>query len=173
VDRLTSSDRGEIDQVVARLNPAVENGRLHLDAVPASGLKEPWIAERASRIAACAEVRQVLTDRLRRLVAERDCVLSGRDGGSAICPAATLKFFLTASPEVRATRRSGSDLSRRSAAEQNNRRDRRDSDRVSAPLLVPAGAIVLDTSNETQAETLLKLVGFVRANDPANARACL
>ncbi len=65
--------------------------------------------------------------------------MEGRDIGSVVLPDADLKLYLTASPEVRAARRS------EEGAAAVARRDRLDSTRAASPLEVPAGARVIDT----------------------------
>lgn len=83
-------------------------------------------------------------------------VIEGRDIGTVICPEADFKFYITASAEVRATRR---------AAQQNNssyeviladlkERDERDQNRLVAPLKPAQDAIIIDSSNLNAQQTL-------------------
>ncbi len=70
-------------------------------------IRTPEISQKASLISAHAVVRDVLLDMQRNMAEEYDVVMDGRDIGSVVLPKATVKIFLTASPEVRAKRRDG------------------------------------------------------------------
>src|SRR5947207_5134739 len=82
----------------------------------------------------------------------RGAVLDGRDIGTAVCPDAAVKLFVTASPEARAARRL-KELRERGAAsiydevlEDMKERDARDSERRVAPLAVAPDAVIIDTT---------------------------
>ncbi len=103
----------------------------------------------ASKVAVIPEVRQALLD-FQRDFARRagGAVLDGRDIGTVICPAAEVKLFVTASPEVRAHRRwleVGGDAAQVLA--EVKERDARDMTRADAPLKPAADAVVIDTSS--------------------------
>lgn len=103
----------------------------------------------ASKVAVIPEVRQALLD-FQRDFARRagGAVLDGRDIGTVICPAAEVKLFVTASPEVRAHRRwleVGGDAAQVLA--EVRERDARDMTRADAPLRPAADAVVIDTSS--------------------------
>lgn len=117
-------------------------------------LRTPEVAQAASRVAVIAEVRAALVD-FQRSFARRagGAVLDGRDIGTVICPEAEAKLFVTASPEVRATRRYN-ELAAKGEAESYNQvladvleRDARDRDRAEAPLKPADDAVLLDTSH--------------------------
>ena len=82
-------------------------------------------------------------------------VVEGRDAGSVIFPDAELKIYLTASEEVRAKRwladpkRKNSQVSLPEAIHIIRKRDKRDSEREYNPLIIPDGAIVVDSSEES------------------------
>lgn len=90
--------------------------------------------------------------------AQRDCiklgnlVMEGRDIGTNIFPETDFKFFLDASPEVRARRRQAQGVT-----EDVLKRDQIDSQRAAAPLMRPLGAIVIDNSHQTPAETVAEI----------------
>jgi cytidylate kinase len=86
----------------------------------------------------------------REWVARHDnrAVVEGRDIGSVVFPDATLKIYLDARPDVRAGRRAAqSGLNSVEVLEELSDRDRRDSTRDASPLIVPPGAVVIDTSD--------------------------
>lgn len=124
-----------------RLLPDAQRDRLTVDgAEVAHLLHTDQIDERVSEVARLPGVRAWVTDRLQEL--EGPFVIDGRDMGTAVFPDARWKFYLTASPEVRAKRRVGeraSDLQR--VADAIKLRDERDV-RQSAPA---PDAIHLDT----------------------------
>lgn len=100
--------------------------------------------------------------------AQRDCielgnlVMEGRDIGTNIFPETDFKFFLDASPEVRASRRQAQGVT-----EDVLKRDQIDSQRAAAPLMRPLGSIVIDNSQQTPAETvaeILSKIGEIKRN---------
>ncbi|MES2914194.1 MAG: d(CMP) kinase [Pseudomonadota bacterium] len=102
----------------------------------------------ASRVAALPEVRAALVDFQRRFArVEGGAVLDGRDIGTVICPEAEVKFYVTASPEIRAHRRwlevGGNEAQVLAEVKE---RDARDMGRADAPLRPAGDAVVIDTS---------------------------
>ena len=82
------------------------------------------------------------------ILRDGDWVAEGRDIGTVVCPAAQVKVFLTASPEVRARRRAeelGEEYER-VLAEQTER-DERDERRAHSPLVAANDAVPVDTSD--------------------------
>jgi cytidylate kinase len=118
------------------------------------GLRTQEAGQAASRVAAIPQVRAALVEFQRRFArAPGGAVLDGRDIGTVICPDATAKLFVTASPEVRAQRRA---LELRSRGERVDyadvladirRRDERDAGRSAAPLVAAPDAARLDTTD--------------------------
>jgi cytidylate kinase len=110
------------------------------DATP--HLSDPEVAAMVSLLAAVPAVRNTVNARLRALAAEHDLVMEGRDIGSVVFPDTPWKFYLDASPEERARRRA-----KEGAVDSVAERDRLDSTRATAPLTIPEGAIVIDTTH--------------------------
>ncbi|WP_374302694.1 d(CMP) kinase [Paracoccus sp. (in: a-proteobacteria)] len=125
-----------------------------------SDLRSAEAGQAASRIAAIPEVRAALVDFQRRFAAqEPGAVLDGRDIGTVICPDAPLKLYVTASDRIRAARRAaelGADEAVMLAELQE--RDRRDSERATAPLKPAADAVVLDTSHLSIADAIARAI---------------
>jgi cytidylate kinase len=96
-------------------------------------------------------------------VTQRDCakfgnlVMEGRDIGSHIFPETEFKFYLDASIEERSKRRIADGVREDLAA-----RDQRDSQRAAAPLGVALGAMVINNSGQTPAETSGIIINTVR-----------
>ncbi len=120
-------------------------------------IRTPSISRGASIVAALPSVRRGLLGLQRKLAltAPKGAVIEGRDIGTVVFPDAPLKFFVTASDEVRAARRHA-ELTARGIeatlqgvlAEQRNR-DRDDSSRSLSPLRAAPDARILDTSGLT------------------------
>ena len=94
-----------------------------------------------SRVSTVPEVRKLLVQRMRDYAAKHDLVIEGRDIGSVVFPDTPYKFYIDASPEVRAQRRAAQGLRDEIA-----QRDRADSSRTASPLIVAKEAEVIDTS---------------------------
>jgi cytidylate kinase len=105
-------------------------------------LSEPEVAAQVSQIAAIPAIRDLVNANLRSLLLTHDLVMEGRDIGSVVFPETPYKFYLDASPEERARRRAKEGIVDTIAE-----RDRLDSTRATAPLTIPQGATVIDTTD--------------------------
>lgn len=127
--------------------------RLYLAVLADPRLGGEEAGERASKVAAMTPVRAALLN-LQRAFGEQagGAVLAGRDIGSAVFPDAPIKIFVTASSEIRARRRfeqlreRGVDVIEADVLAELRRRDDRDKTRSTSPLVAPADALLLDTS---------------------------
>lgn len=110
------------------------------------------ISQKASLISAHAVVRDVLLDMQREMAEQYDVVMDGRDIGSVVLPKATVKIFLTASPEVRARRRynelveKGQKANYEQVLKEVQQRDYQDTHREIAPLKMCRDSVKVDTS---------------------------
>lgn len=137
-----------------RLECGPQSARVFLDGVEVTEqIRSARISADSSLLARVPDVREVMVRRQQQIGRQlHDLVSEGRDQGSVVFPDADFKFFLDASPEVRARRRceelrgKGQDADLQQVLEEIFARDRSDRSRAVAPLLVPAGAIELDTS---------------------------
>jgi cytidylate kinase len=127
------------------------------------------MAAAASRVSVLPGVRSMLVDEQRRLAADGDIVMEGRDIGTNVFPDAAVKVFLTARPEVRAARRAaelreaGDSVDDAQVLAALIERDRRDSTRAVAPLRKAADAVEVDTSGMNLDEVVEAIVGIVAA----------
>lgn len=127
---------------------------LQAEDLEADNLRTPDVAQAASKVAVIPEVRAALVA-FQQAFARRDggAVLDGRDIGTVICPDAEVKLFVTASAEVRATRRhkelaeKGGTQSYETVLKDVIERDKRDSERATAPLKPAEDAVQIDTSD--------------------------
>jgi cytidylate kinase len=129
------------------------------------------VAQAASRLATIHEVREVLVAEQQRAGAGGGIVMEGRDIGTVVFPAAELKIFLDASPEVRAERRwkehqeKGDRISLAEVVEEVRRRDRRDRERRVSPLVRAADAVLVDNTAMGIEETARVIVMLVKERE--------
>lgn len=132
-------------------------------------IRLPEMSLGASRVSAIPAVRDALLDMQRQAGAEGGVVLEGRDIGTVVLPDAEAKFFLTASPEVRARRRSeelaarGTPVAFEVTLEEVIRRDRADTERKVAPLRQADDAILVDSSDRPAGEIIEEMARVVEA----------
>ena len=133
-------------------------------------LRSEVVGSIASRISAYPGVRSALLDRQRNFAAQASgAVLDGRDIGTVIAPEATIKLFVTASPEVRAQRRVRELLERGMPAHYEDvlidirARDARDSGREAAPLAQASDAKLIDTSEMDIDAAIAAAISLVEA----------
>lgn len=139
-----------------RLNP--ERTLIFLDGIDVTDVcSQEKVGSLASVVSSHPKVRA------RLLQSQRDCyrspglVAEGRDCGTVVFPQAAAKFYLTARSESRADRRAQElGLSRDELVEEQKQRDYQDQTRKTAPLQIPPGAHVIDTSELSIQEVIEK-----------------
>jgi len=148
-----------------------EENRVFLDGEDVSReIRTPEMSLAASAVSARPVVRQGLLGLQRRLALEAPvgAVLEGRDIGTVVFPDADLKFFLEASPDVRARRRyeelfqKGTESSLDDVLADQVRRDRDDASRAVAPLKPAADAVRVDSSGLPLSEVVQRLERTIR-----------
>lgn len=131
-------------------------------------IRTPEISKIASAVSAHGLVRDALLDMQRNVAKTHDVIMDGRDIGSVVLPRADVKFFLTASPEVRAQRRfeelqaKGSKDTYAKVLKEVNDRDHADMTRAVAPLKQTKSHILVDTSDMTIEEVIAHMGAIVR-----------
>ena len=151
------TEDGEAVADLARILTIEVGDRVVVDGTDITeAIRGPEVSATVSAVAANPAVRTVMVERQRRWVATHGGgVVEGRDIGSVVLPDADLKLYLTASPQVRAARRS------EEGAEAVARRDRLDSTRAISPLEVPAGARVIDTGALSVSQIVEEVVAWL------------
>lgn len=125
----------------------------------------------SSDISSLKCVREKMVEMQREVAKRNDCILDGRDIGTVVLPDATFKFYITATPTVRAERRykelteKGQKVDFEDLIEEINRRDYNDSHRKISPLKKADDAILIDTSEMTVKEVVDKLLSYITKND--------
>ena len=131
-------------------------------------IRAPHVTEKVSYVASIPAVREWLVSRQRESAELGLLVMEGRDIGTVVFPEAHYKFFVTASPEVRAMRRLAQDgevpegTTVESVARDIAKRDELDMNRKISPLKQADDAIFVDTSKLSVDEATEKIVDIVR-----------
>lgn len=126
------------------------------------------VSNQVSVIAAIDFVREFLVAQQRELGEQENVIMDGRDIGSVVFPDAEVKFFMTASPEVRAKRRyqelteKGVEVSYEEVEANVRKRDYIDSHREVSPLKQTEDAIVVDNSHMTIEEELEFMIAKIK-----------
>ena len=134
-------------------------------------LRDEAVGVRASDIAQVPAVRQALLRRQRAFRRPPGLVAEGRDMGTVVFPDASLKVFLTATPDVRAQRRykqlidKGIDANLAALSRDLAQRDARDAARAVAPLAPAPDALQLDSSDRPLEEVVGLILEWCRERD--------
>ena len=125
------------------------------------------ISQKASLVSAHAIVREVLLDMQRELARDNNVIMDGRDIGSVVLPKADVKIFLTASPEVRAQRRTdelaakGQKVNYAQTLKDIQQRDYQDTHREIAPLKMCRDSVKVDTSDMDIEQVIAEIKAIV------------
>lgn len=135
--------------------------RVYLNGEDVSGLiRTQPVAQAASDVSAHPVVRTFLLDLQRKMAAEHNVLMDGRDIGTVILPQAQVKIFLTANAEARARRRTlelqakGLEADFETVLREIEQRDANDSSRATAPLKAADDAVLVDNSDMDEAQTV-------------------
>lgn len=149
-------------------DPEVEQTYLDGEDVSAQ-IRTDEVTRAVSAVSAVPEVRAHLVTLQRELAAgTQSVVVEGRDIGTVVLPDADVKIFLTASAETRAKRRNDQNVAAGLADDYETvladvrRRDHLDSTRAVSPLRPAEDAVIVDTSEMTQAEVIAHLRDLVQ-----------
>jgi len=124
---------------------------------PTPYLSDGAVNRHVSTISSIQEIRRLLVDAQRRYIRENDLVMEGRDIGSVVFPDTPYKFYIDASPEVRARRRE-----LQGQQDDPRARDRFDSTRKTSPLIIAEDAHVIDSSNLTIDGVVGEVIGRLK-----------
>ena len=116
-------------------------------------IRTPEISMLASQVSTQKAVREMLLEMQRETARRHNVIMDGRDIGTVVLPQADVKIFLTASPEVRAQRRTaeleakGQKVKFEKILQEIRQRDEQDTHRAIAPLKQAKDAVLVDTSD--------------------------
>ncbi len=144
-------------------------------------IRTPEVSRGSSTVAKLPVVRRWVTEHLRWLARNGGAVADGRDQGSAVFPEAEFKFYLDAALSTRAARRQkdwqpeagapGADAGAQGAPYMPSleevrlevaARDHQDETREAAPLTVPPGALVIDTTDLSVDEVVARCLAVIK-----------
>lgn len=133
-------------------------------------IREPEISLYASAVSAIPAIRRQMVAEQRLLAAENGGVMEGRDIGTKVFPDTPHKFFLTASPEVRARRREA-ELAERGTPQpytevlaEMEKRDRADRTRSDSPLRHDETYVIVDSSDRNPEDVVAEIERRVRVS---------
>ena len=160
---------GEDTKIVFKLENVICNGNDVTEEI-----RKESISMLASKISSFPLIREVMKKQQRMLVEEirrsgtyQGVVLEGRDIGTVVFPGADFKFYVDASPEIRAKRRflqlqeCGEEANFVEILATLNKRDHQDQIRKVAPLRAAEDAVIVDTGNLSVSEVLKHLAACV------------
>ncbi len=129
-------------------------------------IRTPEVSMNASKVSAIPEVRKFLFGLQKKIAAENNIIMDGRDIGTVVLPDADLKVFLTASAEERANRRyreikDMDGVTYEQVLEDIKKRDYSDMHRDIAPLKQAEDAVLLDTTGMTVDEVKARLISMI------------
>ena len=131
-------------------------------------LRNIEIDQNVSMVSSIPEVRSFLVKRQRQLSTNNDVVMEGRDIGTVVFPNSKNKFFLVASPKIRAKRRfrqmkkNNENISFSQIFEDVKIRDKHDESRKISPLKPAKDAKIIDTSNYSETEVFHKIISSLK-----------
>jgi cytidylate kinase len=153
--------------------PRIESGTdpqaptIAVDGCDVSGpIRSAEVTAAVSPVSTVPAVRARLLDLQRAIIGDGGIVVEGRDIGSVVCPDAEVKVYLSADPGARARRRIAEHAHLgdvRTAEAGLLERDKIDSGRTTAPLMMAEGAVHLDTTEMSLDEVIDAVVGLVEA----------
>ena len=155
-DSIEINDISEIENASEKILFSIENKKLHIlykNIEIGSLIYNEEVAKIASKISSEPKVRESILNVQRSFKKEPGLVAEGRDMGSVIFPEAQVKLFLTATIETRAQRRFKQlkdrkfNVSLPALIKDLDARDKRDKSRESSPLVIPEGALVIETDD--------------------------
>lgn len=151
----------QLEKVDVSLRFAEGEQRVYLNGEDVSEtIRTQPVAQAASDVSAHPPVRAFLLDLQRKMAAENNVLMDGRDIGTVILPNADVKFFLTADAAARAKRRTLELQAKGIAADYETvlreieQRDANDSSRATAPLKAADDAVLVDNSQMDQDQTV-------------------
>ncbi len=167
------AEKDAVKHITNKLNLKIEyeNGKQKtvLDGEDVSELiRTPQVSLLASYVSAYSFVRQKMVSLQRELAKRTSCILDGRDIGTNVLPDCKFKFYLTATPEIRAKRRleqdilNGSPRTYEEVLNEINERDFQDKNRAVAPLMQAPDAVVVDTSDMSLEQVAQSLIDNIQ-----------
>ena len=158
----------QLDQIEIYFNYSKSGHQTFLNGLNISKeIRLSEVTEKVSKVSKIIEVRELLVTQQQKLGAKKGIIMDGRDIGTVVFPKAECKFFLKASPEIRAKRRqleqikAGNNESFASVLSNLKERDLMDSTRKFSPLTKADDAIEIDVSEMSLEEVYQQLLEHI------------
>jgi cytidylate kinase len=154
------ANEGLANQLDLRVRASLDTHIFLGDEDVTARLRDPEVEANVSAYSVHPGVRDVMVAKQREVAESAPAILAGRDIGTVVLPTAPLKFYLEASPDARAERRSrqagtwGRMQEQHEAHRDISGRDVVDSGRATSPLRPAADAIIIDTTHMTMDEVI-------------------
>lgn len=152
-----------------KYNAALGYSEMYLNKVNVENkIRTLEVSRYVSQVSVIKEVRHKLVALQKEMGAKKGLVMDGRDIGTVVFPEAELKIFMTASPEIRATRRykellkRGADIHFEEVLENVQQRDYLDSNRKVSPLKKAEDAVVIDNSSMSPEQQFQKALSLAQ-----------
>lgn len=172
-EKLPTTDEAKVKACIEHVNVSIEYAdgvqKVLLDGEDVSAsIRTPEVSMAASNVSALPYVRAKLLSIQREIAHASSVILDGRDIGTVVLPDAEFKFFLTASPEIRARRRfdelkaKGQNVIYEDVLADVNARDRNDSGRKIAPLKMSYDAVKIDSDEMSAHDVAMSIINDVK-----------
>lgn len=137
-----------------------------------SQIRNMEVSSRVSAVASIKEVRKKMVAQQQKMGEKGGVVMDGRDIGTVVFPQASLKLFITADTEIRATRRyneliaKGEQVTFQEVKNNLEQRDKMDTEREEDPLKQAEDAVLIDNSNLSPQEQLAMIKALAKLRMP-------
>lgn len=166
---IKEGDPIDFSKIFDQIKIVFDNNRIYLNGQDVSDeIRNDLVTKNVSWVSSIKEVREFLVHSQREIAKDTSFILDGRDIGTVVFPNAKYKFYLTASPRVRAQRRFDQGEIDKSLDEIEKdiiRRDDYDSNRKVSPLKKAQDAIEIDNSNLNIEETIDLMIRKMEEKD--------
>ena len=162
-------NENDIEEMLKTTNITYYDNQIYLDGENiAKQIREEVISKASSKISALKNVREKMVELQRKIAADKNVILDGRDIGTIVFPNADYKFFITASMEERAKRRfeqlkaNNIEADYKIVLQDIIKRDENDSTRQFSPLRMAEDALLIDTTNldiQSVIKTIAQYIG--------------
>ena len=162
-------NENDIEEMLKTTNITYYDNQIYLDGENiAKQIREEVISKVSSKISALKNVREKMVELQRKIAADKNVILDGRDIGTIVFPNADYKFFITASMEERAKRRfeqlkaNNIEADYKIVLQDIIKRDENDSTRQFSPLRMAEDALLIDTTNldiQSVIKTIAQYIG--------------
>lgn len=168
-ENVNLEDEQEVMQVLNSLDITFESSKIKVNGEFLNDkIRTNDVSMAASKVSTYYSVREKLVEIQRQIASDKAIILDGRDAGTNILKNADYKFYLDASPEVRAKRRFNEqkdDLSYETILKDIKLRDEQDKNRKYAPLKRAEDAVYINSDDMNIDEVVEKIIEIIRGRN--------